>query len=759
MEQHLSLRRFKNKKILTQLFTVLLSFSIILMIVISFLVNYQTTNSILAKNNLIYTNILKISSRTLDTLFFGYHDSLTHITYDTAVINFIVSPKPAESASNYEVLSVLNAYCQENEVIEELYLHVKKTDQILTSTYITTTLEQFQEINLIKHHVANFHSTSLLKSGRTTSIEIYDGNIYLVRDFPLGKEKSLGTLYMKINPVAIYNNTLSDSQTTYSFLLVYDNDWNPLFPNLLDYEKLPDDVLIMLSEHNNDIATTQQIDGYHYFLHTSEQSHINMILSVEDDYFSPSIWDTIKNSIPFLILILVLNILLTACILYLSYVPILNLTKLVSSAEGDDITIDNELNFLMKHFLNISHKREELNQILGSMIPQISKEFYFELLNGTPMELSYIENMLINLESPLKADGIFGVATLTFSEIYDLKRKEETIQHLSQMLNHYSECIFNYIWHRIDENIFVCIIQYNPNTTRYEITNLEIRLEQAIYDFLSDSKQVWLEIGPKCSTIQNISVSYAETLQKITEKKYLPKESSSAVENDNNDSITQDYHYFQIQLKTITDYIMNGNHDLALKKSLQICNSICYEHSADEIMKVYEYYRQALLNTLSAYHIYETVNDEYAFVFEKSPYSSDESISTDIMKEYIEHFCIAATHLLSEKYQKQQHKYLLKAKQYIEKHYINPDLSLNLLAEHCNTSTSYLSRLFKNSFGINFVDYLNKYRIEKAKDLLDTTEETVCNIATATGFNSQQNFIRVFKKHVGLTPGQYRSYK
>jgi AraC-like DNA-binding protein len=56
-------------------------------------------------------------------------------------------------------------------------------------------------------------------------------------------------------------------------------------------------------------------------------------------------------------------------------------------------------------------------------------------------------------------------------------------------------------------------------------------------------------------------------------------------------------------------------------------------------------------------------------------------------------------------------------------------------------------------------NYLNRHRIDQAKELLDVGMDTIGEIASATGFNSQQNFIRVFKKHMGKTPGQYRSVK
>ena len=55
-----------------------------------------------------------------------------------------------------------------------------------------------------------------------------------------------------------------------------------------------------------------------------------------------------------------------------------------------------------------------------------------------------------------------------------------------------------------------------------------------------------------------------------------------------------------------------------------------------------------------------------------------------------------------------------------------------------------------------FTDYLNSVRIAKAREMLDNTGMSVNEICQATGFNSVQNFIRVFKKYVGMTPGQYR---
>lgn len=272
MEQNFIANRFKSKKLITQLFTVLAGFSTILMLVVSIVVSHQTTTTFINNNNLIYSNTLKVSARTMDALFSGYHDSLTHITYDANIIDFVITPKPRDAASNNQVWSVLNGYCQENEAIQEVCLYVRKTDQILSSTYKTSTLEHFPEKDLIVNHMANTPVTTLLKSGRTSSIEIYKNHIYIVRDFPLNGEKRLGTLFMKINPSALYHNSLDGSQTSYSSILAYDDAWNPLFPELLDYQALSADVAAALPLMKEAQQDNDYINGQHYYFHTAELS-------------------------------------------------------------------------------------------------------------------------------------------------------------------------------------------------------------------------------------------------------------------------------------------------------------------------------------------------------------------------------------------------------------------------------------------------------------------------------------------------------
>ena len=105
---------------------------------------------------------------------------------------------------------------------------------------------------------------------------------------------------------------------------------------------------------------------------------------------------------------------------------------------------------------------------------------------------------------------------------------------------------------------------------------------------------------------------------------------------------------------------------------------------------------------------------------------------------------------------KNQYKYIDQAKEYIADHYMDSSLSLNEIGDHIGISASYLSELFNAVTHEKFTSYLASFRVEKARQLLHATKLTIKEIGFRCGFNSIQNFIRVFKKCTNQTPGQYR---
>ncbi len=95
------------------------------------------------------------------------------------------------------------------------------------------------------------------------------------------------------------------------------------------------------------------------------------------------------------------------------------------------------------------------------------------------------------------------------------------------------------------------------------------------------------------------------------------------------------------------------------------------------------------------------------------------------------------------------------AKKYIEDHY-DKDISLDDVSRVVNISPYYFSKVFKEESGLNFIEYLTNIRIDKAKELLETTNLSIKEICVSCGYTDPNYFSRSFKKNVGVTPTEYK---
>ncbi|MCR8560865.1 chromate resistance protein [Mucilaginibacter sp. BJC16-A38] len=87
----------------------------------------------------------------------------------------------------------------------------------------------------------------------------------------------------------------------------------------------------------------------------------------------------------------------------------------------------------------------------------------------------------------------------------------------------------------------------------------------------------------------------------------------------------------------------------------------------------------------------------------------------------------------------------------------NMALSLQQVSSELEINPAYLSREFSKYFdNLSFGDYIRKLRIDKAKNLMDTTDYSLTEIAYLTGFSDQSHFTRIFKKQTGENPSVYK---
>jgi AraC-like DNA-binding protein len=95
----------------------------------------------------------------------------------------------------------------------------------------------------------------------------------------------------------------------------------------------------------------------------------------------------------------------------------------------------------------------------------------------------------------------------------------------------------------------------------------------------------------------------------------------------------------------------------------------------------------------------------------------------------------------------------------VENIYLNPDISLQSLAEKLSITSRMLSQILNEKLDRNFSDFINSYRVEEAKNILKTpkgAQKKIIVLAFDVGFNTKVAFYNAFKKFTGMTPAQYR---
>ncbi|HOJ09412.1 MAG TPA: response regulator [Clostridiales bacterium] len=218
--------------------------------------------------------------------------------------------------------------------------------------------------------------------------------------------------------------------------------------------------------------------------------------------------------------------------------------------------------------------------------------------------------------------------------------------------------------------------------------------------------------------------------------------------------------YDKNKIKTYNQ-LLNGiiaqvkNKDItALSRSLEEIKIILNSINIVELKKSY-----SILNTLKYLNI--TGDD-----LEEDETWMDQDIiflnNWSNVEEYFEYFRHEIKILVNIKHESIQiysgNKLISDVINYIKDNYMK-DITLYNLSTEFNINQSYLSQLFKNETGVNFVNYLMNYRISKACSLLLQTDMSINNIAQEVGYDDYLYFRKVFKKVNNMTPTEYREQK
>lgn len=318
--------------------------------------------------------------------------------------------------------------------------------------------------------------------------------------------------------------------------------------------------------------------------------------------------------------------------------------------------------------------------------------------------------------------------------IIELKDKEKDINKVLKEIpdiNKYIYCIEN-------KSKAVFIIDGKFNDEYIEgLTNIKNQITDLICDI------VYISLGQVIKDLKDINTSY-ESAKDISEYKIIYPNISWIKEykEKNNEIIQLDMDFEELKTLLINKDFNKASLYIDSKfnqlKKDDLNPKKIKSKALEVFLNVYNYINELkLMNNLSIY-LENAVS---------------KNTIDEIQLELIDMIKFMQTKL--ENTQESISPVIIKLLDHIDQNY-QKDLNLKEISDRLNINSIYLGQLFQKEIGILFSDYINNFRINKAKDLLANTSLKASEIGELIGYSNKNYFYRRFKSIVGITPSEWR---
>lgn len=365
---------------------------------------------------------------------------------------------------------------------------------------------------------------------------------------------------------------------------------------------------------------------------------------------------------------------------------------------------------------------------------------------------------------------------------------EEAFRHRLTLIGHVlpSDCQYNIIYLKIENAEQVDITPESPSPTARLIDyigSLNSESTQLIASAItSRSIVIFVIFKAECieeslSSYLNSIITYSTNMQHMDVSLSYGLWKSNIVESHMAYSEALDaaeYHFFQPD-RNIFDYsICNRQSDTDTKTNLdKLYQQYSSSLKSDDLPKATETIESFINHITVSSHTIEVRYDSMRHMvsllrdYTKDYYMGTSDIDLNFSNlrkslsdiyDYSDWLKQATGHILELKKNQKDRKLddiVQNIKQYIHQN-LADDLSLTRLSEYTTLSNSYLSHIFKETTGVNVVDYITEQRMVRAKSLLETTSLNIELVASACGFATPHYFSKKFKQFYGLTPRSYR---
>lgn len=417
------------------------------------------------------------------------------------------------------------------------------------------------------------------------------------------------------------------------------------------------------------------------------------------------------------------------------------------------------INMLEKTKLIIETKREnqreklQLNKTVIKSKKAMEEKWFRNLIYG-----QIDEDGIGVLLDELKSYKKFAVVVVQIDDFYFITQDMDVNQ-LSLLKQSFFEIIVKNLESNKNTMSFkssvdeytICMFGTNAGQLKNQIEDF---IKKVRGDLNNENYTVTIGIGRIYNEVKKISNSFSEAMESLNYKFVLGK--------------SKDIYFIETLDESNNKFILTDFSEEELLESIRLCDKEILKTKMNELIqyidkyKINYFYVQIIVRSVyvKALNILSDISSSIEEVFFEPLEVYEDILKYQTAKEMLielQNKLIEIIEYINFYNSGKLNIIIQRSKDYINKNYQDPELTLEQVANSVNVSQHYFSVIFKRKTGETFIDYLTKVRLEKAKELLKILSFKIYEISEIVGYNNATYFSSIFKRHIGVSPTEFRN--
>lgn len=664
-------------------------------------------------------------------------------------ISATLAPDPQNFERNRDLIASLIVSASGSELIKNAYYYIASSDYLYSSRGMMAKLQGFEYEKTIRSYLRG----SPVRRGEfaylpKTSILYEKGSVFLLQDF--FTVKRMGLMFFQLDLEKLYLSIKAREDIFKGSVHIYDSDLEPVFPHVA-YPNIPKGELSEALREMRDNGLRIGRTSYYGYL-DPDNRWLYLLSPPKNLGFGRRL--ALGVIVPFLFFFLMINLSAHFYSTFSIYRPVNEIMSSIVNQSDAALFAEkrakNEFDFIKNAYDYIVMENMHYGEMAKQLAASVQERLFFNILCRREVDSSHVTETLNLIHSPFALAHAFMTLVARLGDNSALGKNEVArdfarIEFRKAIASIQPEASHHFwLLDKNDDLVMVVGFEQPPSQIRLKQFITAVDTSAREYGMKNPFSVSWGH-GSVYSNVPDIRYSYAEALTNLRERRYADLDETDA------SARISEGKTFAKHLRHVWQHILDGETVHAYGLFTRIIEEM---GSASDGGPPGTKEDRVKLTDLCVEKLVELqITGENLGGIEKAMADIEkEEYSLPSMQRFGE-LCIS---IIDQHNRKRQNKYIVGAMEFISEHYSDSDLSLSGVSEHLGIHSSYLSRLFNESMGKNFTTVLNEHRIETARQLLRVSKLSITEIGFKTGFNSAQNFIRVFKKHIGVTPGQYR---